>query len=66
MRPRRLIAALAAVAVLVAGCGETACRADGGKVMVHKLTGNKWCDMPPHLEPGENLFDLDVNDYLID
>ena len=66
MRKAVLILMLLAVTTLGWACGEAGCQADGGRVVVHTLTGNKWCDMPPYLGPDEGLFDLDGRDYLID
>ncbi len=72
MTVRKLLAAVISV-VLLAGCGavgESRCRADDGQVLVHTLTGNKWCDLPPHIQADEDgnisIFDRGANDYLID
>ena len=65
---RPITAGLLAVLLLLAAClsGETECELDNGRVLIHNLTGNKWCDRPPYLAPGDGIFDLGREDYLID
>ena len=53
-----------ALAISVVGCsGEAKCESDGGRVVTHTFTGNKWCDFFPY---AENLSELSGRDYIID
>lgn len=60
---------LMAICAMVMGCGddqadpEEQCQVEGGIVVTHTFTGNKWCDFPPF---AHDLSDIGGFDYLIE
>ena len=62
-----LIAGLILIVLLAPYCNEAinegSCTGDGGRIMIHNLSGRSFCDKRPYTD---NISDMGSNDYWLD